>query len=215
MSTIASTNIKHPSSATNNITLASTGAVAVNGAMTGAGLDLIIPTSVAVSGGSASVSGGQITFSGVSSISINGCFVSTYDNYRIIIDSTSPSANNYLDMRLRNNGTDDTSASYRYAIGYVGLTSATMTYQTQETGSTRWRASFMPSADTTNSVSIDMYSPKKADLTRFAGNGTVSSQTQFLGGMFVSATQFDGFTIYSEAASTIGGTLRVYAYKNS
>jgi hypothetical protein len=100
MSTLKLNYLQHPSSSTTNITLASTGAVAVNGAMTGAGLDLITPTSIAYSGGSASVSGGAVTFSAASTVSVNNCFSSTYDNYRIVFRGSQSAASN-LEAMLR------------------------------------------------------------------------------------------------------------------
>jgi hypothetical protein len=50
------------------------------------GLTQIIPTSVSVGSGSGTVSaGGAVTFSGATSISLNGAFTSTYQNYRLLI----------------------------------------------------------------------------------------------------------------------------------
>ena len=53
------------------------------------GMKLVVPSSVAVGSGSGSVATqGTVTFSGASSVSINGCFSSTYDNYRILFFGT-------------------------------------------------------------------------------------------------------------------------------
>ena len=214
MSTIASTNIKHPSSATNNITLASTGAVAVNGSMTGAGLDLITPTSIAYSGGSASVSGGQITFSGISSISLNGCFSSTYENYRIIIRASHPSGE-YLNARLRSSGTDNTASSYQY--------------NSQQAFNTSWTALRAGAASATigdfgyfHSTSAglfcDISGPALTAPTSWIYTGsyfTGTTHSSLYGATIHSAsTSFDGITFYP-LSSTITGTIRVYGYKNS
>ena len=56
------------------------------------GLSLITPTSVAVTGGSASISSsGVVSFSAASLVSLNDIFSATYTNYRItlLIDNSS------------------------------------------------------------------------------------------------------------------------------
>jgi hypothetical protein len=52
------------------------------------GLVSIVPTSVAVGSGSASVgANGAVTFTGVSSISLNSCFTSQFNSYKIVFES--------------------------------------------------------------------------------------------------------------------------------
>ena len=73
------------------------------------GLAPIIPTSVAVGSGTGSVGAtGLITFSGVSSVSINGCFTSAYTNYRVVARYTNASTLSALYCRLRASGTNAT-----------------------------------------------------------------------------------------------------------
>jgi hypothetical protein len=85
------------------------------------GLKLLVPTSVAVGSGSASIgTAGQVTFTGASSVSINGVFSSTYDSYRIMFHVTSASANNYPILRLRASGTDNSSSNYNFGIRQFG-----------------------------------------------------------------------------------------------
>jgi len=93
MSTIKTTNIQHPSAVDPAIVLDSDGDAVYAGVhdftsatVTGAGgLRLITPTSIANSGGSSSASGGAVTFTGVTSVSLNGCFTSTYANYFVTL----------------------------------------------------------------------------------------------------------------------------------
>lgn len=79
------------------------------------GLVPVTPTSVAVGSGSATTSAnGQVTFTGASSISLNGVFSATYDNYRIIISPDAASTTFNITARLRISGTDvTTAASYQ------------------------------------------------------------------------------------------------------
>ena len=83
------------------------------------GMKMVVPTSVAVGSGSGSVDAiGNVTFSSASSISVNNCFTSTYDNYRIIIDFV-PSASTGFVSRYRNTS-DETSSVYGNAVFFIG-----------------------------------------------------------------------------------------------
>jgi len=94
------------------------------------GLVKIVPTSVAVGSGSGSASAlGIVTFSGASSVSLNGVFSSTYKNYRINFDNIiMPVGAGGTDMllRLRANGTN-TTTNYTGAGFYMSHNSATVT----------------------------------------------------------------------------------------
>ena len=87
-----------------------------------AGLKLIVPSSIANSGGSASIgTNGKVTFSGVTSLSLNGVFSSTYDDYIVVLRTTSSQgASGYF--RLRSSGTDATGSNYVYQYLYVSST---------------------------------------------------------------------------------------------
>jgi hypothetical protein len=76
----------------------------------------VVPTSVAVGSGSGSVgTSGAVTFSGASSITVNGCFSGSYTNYKILIDVESPTADAGIFMKLRT-GVTDSSTSYFYGL---------------------------------------------------------------------------------------------------
>jgi hypothetical protein len=81
------------------------------------GMVLIKPTSIANSGGSASIGeNGQVTFSSITSLSLNGIFSSSFDNYMLSSRMTGTSAF-YARYRLRASGTDNsTASSYRYEL---------------------------------------------------------------------------------------------------
>ena len=55
------------------------------------GLVLITPTSTANTGGTVTVTGGKVNVAGSSSVSLNGVFTSTHQNYLILIDSLTAS----------------------------------------------------------------------------------------------------------------------------
>ena len=88
------------------------------------GMRLIVPSSVA--NGTIS-SSGAVSFTAQSSVSLNGCFSSTYDNYRILIDlSTTSGAGNAITIQWRASGTNATGNDYIFS--FTGLQSNSTTY---------------------------------------------------------------------------------------
>jgi hypothetical protein len=179
---------------------------------TAPGLAIISPTSIANSGGSASASGGAVTFTGVTSLSLNGVFNSTYDNYRVVIAGTVSSGSlTSMQLRLRAAGTDNSGATaYSYGGGYIGVSA--VGFETGSSGassiiSTRWVST------TRNITTIDIASPAMTvatNLTVLSG-GVTNGFTFF--GYQDQATSYDGITFYP-SAGTASGVVRVYGYRN-
>jgi hypothetical protein len=172
---------------------------------------IILPTSVV----NATLTNAQITFSAASSININGCFTSSYDNYKISI-LFNGSADSSLQLRMRLSGTDNSAATYGgycqvLSLGGGGL----ITEWSQAANNTSMRiCEHSPGKCYTN---FDLMAPNIAQPT-FAANGAQydSSNTGagFWYGAHTTATAFDGFTIFP-ASGTITGTMRIYGYRNS
>ena len=76
-----------------------------------AGLKLIVPTSVAGSGVSVSATG-KVTFTAATTVSVNGCFTSSYDNYLIVMRMKASSGNPNIQVRMRASGSDATGSNY-------------------------------------------------------------------------------------------------------
>jgi hypothetical protein len=177
----------------------------------GAGMVAATPTSLANTGGSASVSGNTVTFSGVSSLSINGCFTSNYDHYRLIIDFTC-SATGRVSSRLRVGGTDNTTAS-SYANQVLTVNSTTVTGG--RTTTDKWDDFLSMNSTRRNAYSVDIYSPSTAVPTQFSAIGNYSlteSSAQFVTGSHNQSTAYDGMTFIPNTG-TIAGSLAVYGYK--
>jgi len=177
-----------------------------------AGLDLVTPTSIANSGGSASLSGGAVTFSAVTSLSLNGAFTSTYDTYMLTFDTTF-SANNNVAARLRASGTDNSGATsyvdqYLYAAGATTgaartTTSSWIDFTSANTGSRN------------NCVSY-LFGPALARITSFQSlnqYATSGASLQWIGGTHDQAVSYDGIT-FIPSSGNMTGTLRVYGMKN-
>jgi hypothetical protein len=154
------------------------------------------------------------TFTTVSSISINGCFTSTYRSYRILIDHSASSAATNT-FRLRASSTDATT-NYQYGLQAFAATGQVDSGNT--TTGTDWR---IGTTDTTNNFLVmDVNKPQLAARTDtlFLFSGFVSAGAtgsgRWLGhGIHTTASAYDGFS-YLTASGTITGTIRVYGYRD-
>jgi hypothetical protein len=180
------------------------------------GLVAIVPTSVAVGSGTGSSSGnGLVTFAGVSSVSLNGVFSSTYNNYRIMLTPTTASTTGInVTARLRQSGTDITTASSYVteslyatdAVAAAGIDTTTLWYIIDSYNTTRQEYA---------SATMDLFKPFNATIKTMISNchfntGSATRTAQRSGTQSGTAT-CDGITI-SASTGTIGGTISVYGY---
>jgi len=222
MSTIKVTNVSHPSAASPAIVLDADGDATYAGAhdfsaatVTGAGgLRLVTPTSIANSGGSASVSGGAVTFTGVTTISLNGVFTSDYDNYRIICNLTKTSAG-FMGLRLRASGTDSVTNYY-----FVNLETSTTGGPTRYASTTATSFDLGTKSNVSGSFVMDLGNPAAVSTTNQSQNGP-GAQSGIMwssvgSGFHQVAAAYDGFTlIIITGGALITGTIQVYGYQNS
>jgi LysM repeat protein len=182
------------------------------------GMKLIVPSSIAVGSGSGSVSAqGAVTFSSASSVSINGCFNSTYENYRVLINWTG-TTDEYLYIRLRSGTTDNTSTNY-YSNSISMLSNATTVSGTNFNAVSYGIFGYQGASVETSHLDATIFSPQNSTKTTgWVGQstrwgGSVSAWRPFGGSMSVT-TSYDGFTIYPGASGNVTGTLRIYGLKN-
>jgi hypothetical protein len=180
------------------------------------GLRMVVPTSVAVGSGSGSVDAiGNVTFSGASSVSLNGCFTSTYDNYKVVIYLTSSSGSNTLRFRTRVSGADLTTSTYRTLAYYAN--SAANSFSGLESSSAGSYGALSYSGVQGNAIEFDIFNPQIANYTHLRSSSTFADSTNMFhlssGTVVNNTTSYDGFTIYP-AAANIAGTIRVYGYKD-
>jgi hypothetical protein len=178
---------------------------------------IVVPTSVDVGSGSFALSSnGQLTFTGASSVSLNGCFTSTYDSYQIILSCRNGSANDTgLTMQFRNAGaTIGGTAYFKNQIQSYGTTVAA----TASNSTSNWNFGVCsqtwfnqttatisnPASAKSKSMQFQCSHPQAAftALDTYTGYGFNST-----------ATAYDGLTI-TVASGTINGTIRVYGYNN-
>jgi hypothetical protein len=175
------------------------------------GMRMIVPTSVA--NGTIS-STGAVSFSAASSVSLNGVFSSTYDNYKVMIILTT-AASAGIRFRTRVSGTDLTSSTYRHLSYYAN--SAANSFSALDASSSATSGSLGYGGSRSSSIEFDIFNPKLLEYTHLRAKSTFADGTNMFAldsGIVVNdLVSYDGFTIYPES-SNITGTIRVYGYKN-
>ena len=185
------------------------------------GMRLIVPTSVAVGSGTASIAtSGTVTFSGVSSLSLNDVFSTTYNNYRIVWESTVSGADPTVYFRYRVSGSDNTSSSYAYTG--TRITSTSYGTGTNDGGGSAHQLFNTHQSDGSfpymaQSAGVDIINPFATKISQILSVAQSSFRGNAIGihgssGLFLNTTSFTGFTVYS-SAGTMSGTLSVYGYK--
>ena len=172
------------------------------------GLRLITPTSVV--GGTIGASG-AVTFSGASSVSLNGCFTSTYDNYKVLLSITSASTDVSLNTRFRTSGTDNSGATYNY---YNRNSTTSSGADTNTFARTQTSAVLNGVTTQAQNLVFDIFAPALSVITTITLFSTISVGNMNVSTVcFNNTTSFDGFSFYPNTG-TITGTIRVYGYKN-
>jgi hypothetical protein len=177
------------------------------------GLTPVTPTSIANSGGSASLTGNAVNFTGVTTVSINGVFTSAYLNYIVVVSPIVGSAASGLLARWRVAGVDATTnytfqefqANNTTLSGSRAAATSGFRFGTTRTPANGCNYAFMAfgpqSAVPTNASSISNYDSEAGALV------------SLYAGFHDSSTSYDGFTILG-VTGTITGTVRVYALAN-
>lgn len=160
------------------------------------------------------------TFSGASSFSINNCFTSAYENYKINISSVTNSTNAQIRIRLRAAGVDAAGSNYARAgvganVGASGAISSIATATTTEWFLAEQNAGF---SNNIFAASLDILQPAIVWPTRMLGlvHGQGAGDYYLHMGMWSHGgyVAYDGITIFP-SAGTLGATIRVYGYRNS
>lgn len=180
-----------------------------------AGTVQLIPTSVSVGSGSATVNGnGQVSFSGASSVTINGIFTSTYRNYYLTWESTGAAAL-YPNWRLAASGTANSTTNYQYQRYESALTGNSSQRNSNET-----IFSMLTNSTTAFAGNMYIFAPQVAEKTYIQSSTMAVFDSTFTApsinltcGVFNATTQFDGIQLLPNT-STITGTISIYGIRN-
>ena len=152
----------------------------------------------------------KLDFAAASSIIVNGCFTSTFDDYLILVEATA-SAGQVLNMRLRAAGVD-AATNYNYATALMEAAYS----GSQVPGATQLWAGRIGTAK--GHIEISAAGPAVAAVTTFMTrahwDAAGAVRVELIHGNHTTATAYDGFTL-TPNVGTATGTVRVYGYKNS
>lgn len=173
------------------------------------GSSSVIPTSVAVGSGSGSVgANGKVTFTGASSISVNGAF-GAEDEYIIDIDIPTTSATTVPTLQLRLSGSNLTGSVYDQqhlsgasTTAAANALAAQTSWQPGLTGTIqRGRVSLTRPGTATPTIGMSLW---------YSTQATSTAQSVFTAGLqYRTATAVDGFT-FTFTGGTATGTIRVF-----
>jgi hypothetical protein len=191
----------------------STGIIAASGgAAAKPGMVLLTPTSIAHSGTSASIgANGQVTFTAVTSLSLNGVFSATYDNYLLVVRGTMSVSGTLITWRLRLSGTDATGNNYSSQELRASSTSVT---GERTTNASNGRIGAIHNG-LENGIVASIYGPYLAQPTAIRGVNVYSASSadmRDLASTHSLSTSYDGLTLLT-ASSDITGTLAVYGIR--
>jgi len=170
------------------------------------GLVQMIPTSISNTSGTASLSSrGLVTFSGVSTLSLNGVFTSAYKVYKIFWIGRH-TATTGCNMRLRASGTDSSASDHSYAATYSNSSGGPSRYvqglnSAFETGAA-W--------DQYNQREITLSNPtdttyeKMFFLTWASRNSVNGYEGGVYAGWKASTLSFDGFSLIPQSGTMLG-----------
>lgn len=151
------------------------------------------------------------SFSAVSSLTIDGCFTSTFRNYRVVINVVG-SASTGINGQFRYSGTTDTSANYnRTGWYYLGSSFASLS----TTGQT---AMYLGAWSTAaySPITLDIIVPNEATATRALHNAAQSDSNLLLNlhHYVNTSTAYDGLYL-APSTGTMSGHIGIYAYEGT
>ena len=179
----------------------------------GDGLVTMTPTSIAHSGTSATINAdGSVDFSAVTSLSLNGVFTSSFDNYLINV-RLNVSTDDNIYIRYRASGTDATATNYTRQYLAVG---GTLKVGERITSASVAGITYASSASN-NGVAVHVYGPYLAQPTASRSVTTSGYLNAFMQDEATThslSTSYDGFTIFpATGALTITGNIAVFGYE--
>jgi len=157
------------------------------------------------------------SFSAVASQSFNSVFSATYNNYRIVGQFSSPSADANLRFRYRKSGTDNTTTEYYGMFARCSAAGVIAALNTNSESSVSLLTMDSANAQRLYSFSYDLFNPFVTSFTTFVGNatGVELDSSNYYG--FSGASQhrvsdtYDGFTVFP-ASGNMTGSVSVYGY---
>lgn len=173
-----------------------------------AGLKLIVPSSVTATGGGSSVSvsaSGKITATNCATVSINGCFSATYDNY-LFVARWHFAGGDELQFRMRSSGSDASGSNYVRQLMQAASTTVSGTRQSSQT-----EGRVMAHDGVGNGFHFYIWGPFLAEPTMSRAVGVRSGGPTIYDWISSHSlsTSYDGITFFP-ASQTITGSMTIY-----
>lgn len=185
-----------------------------------AGLVRVVPTSVSVDSGTATVnSTGVIQVSGAGNLIINNAFTSLFRNYRVVISQGRASAQSQLQLRYASSGVANATNNY-WHHGFFGASNSTSGVVASQGVSNSLICSYDASA--TNHIfgaKIDILNPTESQITTalIQSSSYVNATLGFVGyqhsSAFNSFNSFDGLVLRA-GTGTFSARVQVYGYRD-
>ena len=179
-----------------------------------AGLAKIVPSSVAVGSGTGSASTtGLVTFTGASSVQLNGVFSTTYENYYVYLKVSSMvgGQDDFINLQFGTSGTVNTSSTYRRNLSELLTANNVSTINSTDNQTTL----FAGAMNTYGQIVMNIGSPFLSERTWVRANCDTSDRgIQMLSGFFDNTTSFTDLKLTKDGATSITGTVSVLGYNN-
>ena len=177
------------------------------------GLVVMTPTSIASTGtgNSSSINAdGSVDFSSCATLSLNGVFTSSYDNYMVVVRHVHDTGDSNTLYRLRASGTDNSTAS-SYVSQNLAASSTTVSASRSTQG-----YGFVGTAsnDKRDGVTLYLFGPYLAQPTAVrtvTANGYLDAQIGDFASTHNQSTAYDGITLYPSSGS-FSGLLAVFGF---
>ena len=170
------------------------------------GFSAIVPSTIANSGGTATLSGSTVTYNAVNSVSLNSVFTADYTQYRVLVSCTASAAGAFLYMRNRVAGVD-AATNYDQQRLYVNGSSVAGAQNAASTG-----GGIGAVLTTKNVYGVDVFGPQLAEKPGFVSVGGYEGGIEIFTTIHTTATAYDGFSLLP-SSGTITGIVNVYGYK--
>lgn len=157
----------------------------------------------------------QSVGSGVSSVTLNDAFSSTFDNYRVSISGVtlSSASGNTLSLRMTSSGTQATT-NYQYGIARVDIAAGTITAESGQNASAMFVARGVGDKFGTTFDIVMPYISTHTIFLNIGGPEVSTGYTRFGNGLHQTTASYDGFAFYPSIGTMTNGTIRVYGYNN-
>jgi hypothetical protein len=150
----------------------------------------------------------QTIGSGVSSVTVADAFSATYDNYKIVMNSTG-SSNHSIDIKFGSSVT-----GYYGVLVYAEYTATVISMAGRNNTSQMNWVGGCSGAGQSSIANLDVMNPFAAAYTRVA-NGAYADSTAYgtMQGEHKVATSYTSFILATNNGTLTGGTITVYGYR--